>query len=36
SFYESNGFVPFGKRKLDSDETDLKGSYLIQLLKKIK
>lgn len=36
SFYESNGFTPFGKRTLDSDETDIKGSYLIQLLKKIK
>ena len=35
-FYTSNGFTPFGKRMLDSDETDLSGSYLIQLLKKIK
>lgn len=33
SFYESNGFVPFGKRKLDRDETNLEGSYLIQLLQ---
>ena len=35
SFYESNGFSQFGKRQLDSDETDINGSYLIQLLKKI-
>lgn len=35
SFYESNGFIQFGKRKLDADETDINGSYLIQLLKKI-
>lgn len=35
-FYTSNGFIPFGKRALDADETDLSGSYLIQLLKKIK
>lgn len=33
-FYSSNGFVQFGKRKLDRDETwDLKGEYLIQMLK---
>lgn len=35
SFYESNGFIQFGKRTLDADETDINGTYLIQLLKKI-
>lgn len=34
-FYKNNGFIPFGKRNLDSDETDINGAYLIQLLKKI-
>lgn len=33
-FYKSNGFVEFGKRKLDKDEKDdLCGEYLMQLLK---
>ena len=33
-FYQSNGFVIFGKRKLDKDEkTDMRGAYLLQLLK---
>lgn len=33
-FYESNGFVNFGKRDLDRDEKDdLSGNYLIQMLK---
>lgn len=33
-FYESNGFVNFGKRDLDKDEKeDLSGQYLIQMLK---
>lgn len=32
-FYEDNGFIVFGKRKLDGDETDLKGEYLIQLFR---
>lgn len=33
-FYKSNGFVNFGKRNLDKDETDrLNGKYLIQFLK---
>lgn len=33
-FYSRNGFVSFGKRKLDKDETDvMNGQYLIQLLK---
>lgn len=35
AFYENNGFIQFGKRTCDRDETDIKGSYLIQLLKKI-
>lgn len=34
-FYTSNGFVQFGKRTLDGDETDLSGKYLLQFLKKI-
>lgn len=36
NFYESNGFIPFGKRNLDADETNISGSYLIQLIKKIE
>ena len=33
-FYEQNGFVDFGKRLLDRDETDaMKGEYLIQVVK---
>ncbi len=32
-FYNDNGFTVFGKRKLDGDETNLKGEYLIQLFK---
>lgn len=36
-FYESNGFVNFGKRHLDKDEVDkLEGKYLIQMLKYMK
>ena len=35
-FYEENGFVEFSKRELDKDETDLKGHYLIQMLKVFK
>lgn len=36
-FYQSNGFVIFGKRDLDKDEkTDICGDYLMQLLKYIK
>ena len=36
-FYQSNGFVIFGKRPLDKDEkTDICGDYLMQLLKYIK
>lgn len=35
-FYETNGFVSFGSRPLDKDETDsLDGTYLVQLLKKL-
>lgn len=37
NFYQDNGFVIFGKRRLDKDEkTDICGQYLIQLLKYIK
>lgn len=33
-FYESNGFVFFGKRQLDRDETErIHGKYLVQMLK---
>ncbi len=36
-FYERNGFVEFGKRKLDPDEVDIiSGKYLIQMLKYLK
>lgn len=36
-FYSQNGFVNFGKRYLDRDETDnLSGEYLIQMLKYMK
>lgn len=35
-FYSQNGFVSFGKRSLDRDETiSLDGEYLIQMLKYI-
>lgn len=33
-FYSSNGYVEFGKRRLDKDErTEMCGTHLIQLLK---
>ena len=35
-FYSKNGFVNFGKRYLDKDETNLSGEYLIQMLKYMK
>lgn len=36
-FYSENGFVNFGKRMLDKDETStLSGEYLIQMLKYMK
>ena len=35
AFYQHNGFILFGKRSLDKDETDIEGSYLMQLLKKL-
>lgn len=35
-FYEEHGFTQFGKRALDADETNIKGTYLIQLIKKIE
>ncbi|SJR45817.1 hypothetical protein [Clostridioides difficile] len=36
-FYKDNGFVDFGKRSLDKDETDsLDGDYLVQMLKYLK
>ena len=34
SFYERNGFVNFGLRKLDGDETSrLSGESLVQMLR---
>ena len=35
-FYRDNGFYEFDTRPLDADETDLEGSYLVQLLKYMK
>lgn len=34
-FYKSNGFCAFDKRKLDRDETNLDGEYLVQMIKYI-
>lgn len=31
TFYERNNFIVFGKRKLDKDETNIDGEYLMQL-----
>lgn len=31
AFYKKSNFKVFGKRKLDRDETDVKGNYLIQM-----
>jgi len=31
-FYGNNGFVQFGKRNLDGDETNINGKYLLQWL----
>jgi len=37
SFYENNGFVVFGSRKLDPDEEPFfEGHYLIQMLKYLR
>ena len=36
NFYRKNGFCEFDKRILDSDETELEGGYLVQLLRYIK
>ena len=35
-FYSNNGFYLFDRRKLDRDETDLDGEYLVQMLKYLK
>ena len=35
-FYQRNGFYMFDRRRLDKDETDLDGEYLIQMLKYMK
>lgn len=32
-YYQQNGFVSFGKRTLDKDESNIFGNYLIQMLK---
>ncbi len=34
-FYSNNGFVTFGNRSLDRDETNIGGEYLIQMLRYI-
>ena len=31
TFYKNCGFKVFGSRKLDGDETGIRGKYLIQL-----
>lgn len=33
SFYEKNGFQEFGRRKLDKDEVNVHGKYVIQLMR---
>lgn len=35
NFYERNGFMQFGKRSLDCDETNINGTYLLQFIKKL-
>ncbi|MDE7293355.1 MAG: N-acetyltransferase [Oscillospiraceae bacterium] len=35
-FYSSNGFVKFAERSLDKDETQIKGQYLVQMLRVLK
>ena len=36
NFYKKNGFVVFGKRELEKDETDsFRGKYLMQMLRYI-
>lgn len=35
-FYGRNGFVDFDTRELDADETDLKGEYLVQMLRYLR
>ena len=35
-FYKNNEFEVFGKRILDGDETDIKGSYLMQLYRYLE
>lgn len=32
-FYERNRFFEFDRRDLDTDETDLKGAYLVQMMR---
>lgn len=34
-FYSRNGFCAFCDRKLDRDETDISGEYLVQMIKDI-
>ena len=36
NFYENNGFTIFGLRKLDKEETNLNGKYLVQLIRYLK
>jgi len=35
-FYERNHFFEFDRRDLDADETDLKGKYLVQLMRYLE
>ncbi len=35
-FYEDNGFFPFWQRPLDPDETGIKGTYLVQMMKYLR
>ena len=35
-FYSRNGFVDFDTRELDADETDLKGEYLVQMIRYLR
>ena len=35
-FYLRNGFVEFGQRRLDRDEENISGEYLVQMMKYFK
>lgn len=36
AFYERNKFFEFDRRQLDADETDLKGTYLLQMMRYLE